>query len=388
MAPAEIAIVGGGPAGLALAALLEAKGIDYIVYERSQREAPPHGGCLDLHPGSGQRAIKEAGLFDVFKQNSRDGDATIHKLYDHTGRQIMEFGEGRDAPEIDRWALRKVLLTGIPDQKVCWSKSIQSAERDATGQVVLTFADGTTASGFKLVVGADGTFSRIRHLVTTANPAYSTKLYITTKIYPSNPFYSKMETLGGKGSMIIMGKGRHMFNSRQGDGHYRIDVGIDGPEDFTTAGIVDLSDHDAVKAWLLQDDSFGSYAPELQDIIRYSEGPFRPWIMYYMPPELLNWSAVPGVTLIGDAAHVTTPFVGDGVNCAMRDAIILSKKLSELGVTDEAIAAYEKEMFPFAIDLITRSMKSMAMFFEEDSPKAFLECMASDQRLIGTTDHV
>lgn len=162
---ADIAIVGGGPSGLALAALFEKNGIDYIVYERSQKEAPPYGGCLDLHPGSGQRAIKEAGLFNEFKKYGRGGDATIHLLYNHHGERVTHFGEGRDAPEIDRAALRKVLLAGVPDEKICWSKAVRFADRDDDGQVVLTFTDGSTASGFKLVVGADGTFSKIRPLV-------------------------------------------------------------------------------------------------------------------------------------------------------------------------------------------------------------------------------
>lgn len=176
--------------------------------------------------------------------------------------------------------------------------------------------------------------------------------------------------------------------ARVGDGHYRIDVGVTGPENFADSGLVDLSDHEAVKDFLLTKEYFGSYAPEMQDIIRQSEGPFRPWIMYYMPTEYLNWDNAPGVTLIGDAAHVTTPFVRDGVNCAMRDSIILSRKLHEYGVTDKAVAEYEKEIFPFAIDLITRSLKSMELFFQVDSPASFFKMMNSDQRLLGTTDYV
>lgn len=197
-----------------------------------------------------------------------------------------------------------------------------------------------------------------------------------------------MQELCRQGSMIVMGDGVHMFNSRQGDGHYRVDVGIPGPEDFAGAGLVDVSDWTAVKAFLMRDDYFGKYTPEMRDIITNSEGPFRPWIMYYFPTERLNWTTAPGVTLIGDAAHVTTPFVGDGVNCAMRDSCILAGKLKELGVNDEAVAAYEKEMFPFAIDVITRSLLSQKMFFDKEAPKSFIEIMASGKPLIGTTDHV
>lgn len=226
----------------------------------------------------------------------------------------------------------------------------------------------------------------IYNQVTSAVPVYSDKLYITTKILPGNPFHPQMEAIAGKGSMIVMGKGVHMFNSRQGDGHYRVDIGLQKPESFATH--IDWTDHAAAKQLLLSSEYFGSYSEEMQEIIRQSDGPFRPWLMYYMPTEHLNWTSVPGVTLIGDAAHVTTPFVGDGVNCAMRDSILLAGKLKQMGVTDEAIAAYEKEMFPFAIDVISRSLLSGEMFFQDDSPRGFLDVMSSGKALIGTTDFI
>lgn len=164
--PPSIAIIGAGPSGLSLGALLEVKGItDYVIYERGGESEPPRGGCLDLHVGSGQRVMKEAGIFGLFKESSRDGDATIHRLWNHNGEHVFSWGEGRDAPEIDRSELRKVLLSAIPKHKIVWGRGVERSERDTNGRVVLTFTDGTTASGFDLVVGADGTFSRIRHLV-------------------------------------------------------------------------------------------------------------------------------------------------------------------------------------------------------------------------------
>ncbi|KAL5610355.1 hypothetical protein FOVSG1_005036 [Fusarium oxysporum f. sp. vasinfectum] len=334
MAP-EIAIAGGGPAGLALAAIPEKNNFDYIVYERSSEQSKPRGGCLNLCVSSGQREMHEARVYDEFKKNSRDGNATIHLL-----SCAMSFSP----------VSRK--------HKIIWSKPVASSHRNEEGQIVLTFADGTMASGFKLIVGADGTNSKIRHLVTDAKPVYSGDLYITTKIHPGNPYYSTLESIGGVGSHVIMGNGKHMFNSRQGDGHYRIDVGLHNPENFPATAGINFDDHEAVKNLLLKDEYFGSYAPELKDIIRHSEGPFRPWLMYHMPTDRLNWSASEDVTLIGDAAHVTTPFVGDGVNCALRDSCILVGKLKEFGVTKRAIAEYEKEMLSYAIDVISRSILS------------------------------
>lgn len=164
MAP-EIAIVGGGPSGLALAGALERAGLDYIVYERSAKDTPPRGGCLDLHIGSGQDAMREAGCFGKFKKHGRLGDATVHRVWDNEGNVVFAWGEGRDAPEIDRFQLKQALLTTIPEDKILWRKHIKSSTRNEQGQIVLSFADGTTATGFKLVVGADGTWTKIRHLV-------------------------------------------------------------------------------------------------------------------------------------------------------------------------------------------------------------------------------
>ncbi|KAH7038960.1 hypothetical protein B0J12DRAFT_764437 [Macrophomina phaseolina] len=381
----DIAIVGGGPAGLALAAILERKGFNYIVYERGRADVPPRGGCLDLHPGSGQRAMKEAGVFDLFKKYSRDGPATIHKVFDKDGNHATGWGEGRDAPEIDRFRLRDALMTAIPKEKVVWEKRVESSERDENGQVVLTFADGSTASGFKLVVGADGVASKIRHLVHDTKPIFTRHVYLSGKIHPTNPFYPKLKAMAGEGSMIVMGKRHHMFNQCQGDGHYRVDLAFEGDEDFSEK-LVDIGSADACRKFLLQDDHFGTFSPTLREIIENAEGPFHPWLLYYFPPDKLNWKTVPGVALIGDAAHVTTPFVGDGANCALRDTFILADKLEEFGITPEAVTEYEKEMFPWATDVITRSRHSESLFYADDAPDGFVEMMKKFP-LVGAADH-
>ena len=162
----EIAIVGGGPSGLSLAALLEAYGVtDYIVYERSDRETIPRGACLDLHVGSGQKVFKEVGAFEELQKCGRWGEATNHIIANRHLESLFEFGEGRDAPEVDRYDIRRMLLGRIPEEKVRFRAGVDGAERDESGKIVLTLSDGTTASGFRLVIGADGAFSKIRHLV-------------------------------------------------------------------------------------------------------------------------------------------------------------------------------------------------------------------------------
>jgi 2-polyprenyl-6-methoxyphenol hydroxylase-like FAD-dependent oxidoreductase len=170
--------------------------------------------------------------------------------------------------------------------------------------------------------------------------------------------------------MVVCGRNTKIWNQRQGDGHYRVDLQFLKPEDFAKNGSVDLADTEAVKKLMLQDEYFGRHFANVRALIEALEGPIRPWPLYYMPPESLSWESAPGVTLIGDAAHTTTPYAGDGVNCAMLDSIILSEKLKEFGMprVQEAIQEYEKKMFPYAADVIRRSNANGELFFDWNAP--------------------
>lgn len=174
--PAPVAIVGGGPCGLIFARLLELAGIDYAVFERDeslQKNTRFQGGTLDLGPEGGQAALKSAGLLPEFKKFARY-DAACFTIQDYQGNLRTRTGEGRDRPEIDRVQLRQLLLRSIPEHRIKWNKKLLGAEIDETkttscsttaADCILRFVDGTSESGFRLVVGCDGAWSKVRHLV-------------------------------------------------------------------------------------------------------------------------------------------------------------------------------------------------------------------------------
>jgi 2-polyprenyl-6-methoxyphenol hydroxylase-like FAD-dependent oxidoreductase len=173
MSPAPIAIIGGGPCGLTFARLLETAGIEYVVFERdaSSVSAPYYqGGTLDLHPETGQEALRRAGLSDKFEKLARR-DATTMVIQDLYGKHLFRFGEGSDRPEIDRLQLRQMLLDSLPANRIRWGKALESAEKDESSKEtgaaswILRFKDGSSESGFRLIVGADGAWSKLRSLV-------------------------------------------------------------------------------------------------------------------------------------------------------------------------------------------------------------------------------
>ncbi|KAJ5891402.1 uncharacterized protein N7473_007630 [Penicillium subrubescens] len=177
--------------------MLERQGISYVVYERSAEDTPPRGECLDIHRSSGQDALKEAGCFE---------ESRNMPVWDSQGNKLFTFGEGRDPPEIDRAQLKQTLLSVIPDGKVRWSTGVDSANRDGEGKIVLSLANGSNESGFNLVVGADGAWTKIRHLVTFSESKYSGMLLLTLFILPSNEFYPTLEEIAGQGPLMIPGR--------------------------------------------------------------------------------------------------------------------------------------------------------------------------------------
>jgi 2-polyprenyl-6-methoxyphenol hydroxylase-like FAD-dependent oxidoreductase len=151
---------------------LECKGFDYIVYERDESEHfNPGGGSLDIHEEDGQRALREAGLFGDFQKHARWED-DVFQVYDMLGKKWAQLGgettPGQNSggrPEIDRLALRKILLNSIPKHKICWNSSLKRVTSGEDGAPVLEFTDGRIATGFSLIVGADGAWSKVRPLV-------------------------------------------------------------------------------------------------------------------------------------------------------------------------------------------------------------------------------
>jgi 2-polyprenyl-6-methoxyphenol hydroxylase-like FAD-dependent oxidoreductase len=106
---------------------------------------------------------------------------------------------------------------------------------------------------------------------------------------------------------------------------------------------IDFTDADAARARVAAE--FAGWAPELTALITDGDTPLVPRPIYALPNGH-RWGHVPGVTLLGDAAHVTAPS-GDGANMAMFDGAELGKAIAARpDDVDEAFAAYETQLFP------------------------------------------
>jgi hypothetical protein len=178
------------------------------------------------------------------------------------------------------------------------------------------------------------------------------------------------------GSSLSIGSGKYLMIQRQGDESYRISFGLQAPEgDFSCNGFVDLRDTEATRH-LLQSVYYPDWSGAQKDIIRHSND-FCAWPLYTLSPRDMRWESVPGVTLAGDAAHLSHPG-GQGVNLAMTDALKLASLIAEHGINniDQAAREYEAHMFPRAIAAITEAIAIEGAMYG-DGPGAFIELICS-----------
>ncbi|MFJ7624538.1 FAD-dependent oxidoreductase, partial [Rhodococcus erythropolis] len=90
-----------------------------------------------------------------------------------------------------------------------------------------------------------------------------------------------------------------------------------------------------------------------------------------------SWSRTPGVTLLGDAAHVMSPFAGEGANLAMLDGAELGEAIASHSGTEEGLAAYEERLFPRSAASAQQSADGLDMCFGENAPQGLLDMFTS-----------
>ena len=86
--------------------------------------------------------------------------------------------------------------------------------------------------------------------------------------------------------------------------------------------------------------------------------------------------------MLGDAAHVMSPFAGEGANLAMYDGAQLATAIADhRGDTNAALLAYEAELFPRSAESARESAESLDIIYREDSPRGLVELFESLTRV-------
>lgn len=291
--------------------------VEVTIFEgESSLDFRSQGGTLDLHASTGQRALKAAGLFDEFLKYARyDGEAL--KICDKnllcyivqegsSNAESSFFSSNR--PEIDRPQLRKILFESLPEGTVQWNRKLKSISIDDS-LPSLHFADGTTATGFDLIVGADGAWSRVRPILTNERPFFSGiagHSLIIPQAQKQNP---KLFDLVNRGSVFAFSDGKGLTAQYMSDGS--LNVGVWGARAEAMADesrnktdtYYDIPDAEVPLKSKLRE-QYRDWHPSLQAFIQEADEERMVPRDLFMLPIGHRWKHRAGVTLIGDAAHL------------------------------------------------------------------------------------
>jgi 2-polyprenyl-6-methoxyphenol hydroxylase-like FAD-dependent oxidoreductase len=336
-----VTIIGAGLGGLTLARVLHVHGIPAIVYEaESSAAARTQGGQIDIHEHNGQLALEAAGLTAEFRAIIHSGAEATRILDPHGNVLFAESDDGTgERPEVLRGDLRRILIESLPAETIQWGKKLIEVASLGDGRHELTFADGSCATT-ELLVGADGAWSKVRSVLSDAKPEYSGITYIETYLYDVDERHPDAAEAVGNGAMYALTPGKGIVAHREAGNVLHTYVELSHSAECI-AGI-DFSD--AATATTRVAAEFDGWVPELTALITDGETAPIPRMIYALP-DAHRWDRVPGVTLIGDAAHLMPPS-GEGANLAMFDGAELGKAIAaHPDDSKTALTIYETAMF-------------------------------------------
>ncbi len=331
----RIAIVGCGTAGAASALFLSRAGHDVVLLERVAEPLPVGAGIM-MQP-SGLLVLERLGLVDrVLARGSR----VDHLVCETTeGRSVLDLrydalGEGLYGVGLHRGVLFETLFgaLGKSDARIVCGAEIDRVRTLRSGDVALVLASGETYGPFDLVVLCDGARSRIRD----AMPA----LTKTVKPYPWGALWfighDRDDRHASRLHQIVRGA-RHMIGllpTGLGPGHG--DVPLVSLFASVRADAIDAVRARGIQAWKQHVRELAPIAERVLDQIHdFAQLTFASYWDVTMP----RWHSH-RVVLLGDAAHATSPQLGQGCNLALCDAAALADALSAAGSIDEALDRY------------------------------------------------
>lgn len=329
----KIAIIGGGIAGLTFARCLSNSDYDIHIFEKKPVFGEI-GAAISVFPNA-LCVMDEIGLLNSVLGTS--GKFENVYLKKDSGSILSKSSPSSDYPVIciHRADLHKILLTDIK-ASLHINSGVKNFKNLDDGTVEVVFENGNS-SVFDAVIGADGLHSVTRkHVINDQKPIFR-GYNIWRGVVKTNFDIGYASETYGKGQRV---------------------------------GIVPIKN--GVYGWwatcneeFLQDDSpegtkpklkrlFGDWHYPIPELIENTEVILKNSLSDRLPQK--GW-AKGNIILIGDAAHPTTPNLGQGGCMAIEGAYLLAKCISKYGLSSKAYSIYEKHQFPRSKEIVNESLK-------------------------------
>lgn len=332
----RIIIVGAGIGGLAAALALQRRGFRVVVYERAQEIREIGAGLIVT--SNARRALRDLGVDEALEAAS--SCAPVHHTCNYaTGavekavrnEQIFQ-QHGMATLQVHRADLHGLLLeaAGANDPDCLRpGHEFVSLDQDEAG-VSVKFANGVTDSA-EAVIGADGNASAVRSFLfpgeaTKFNGQVAFRALIPNDLVPASILQLQM-------AMNPAPK-RYLLYYPLRNGTIMNLIGCGQSDSWEEEGwSIPATNEEFAKA-------YSDFAPDLVALIRsIPPGALFKWGLRDREP-LATWT-VGRVTMLGDAAHPMTPFLGQGACMAIEDAFLLSRAFAASETVYEALRRYE-----------------------------------------------
>ncbi|MFF6809193.1 FAD-dependent monooxygenase [Streptomyces sp. NPDC012403] len=362
MAPskAQVAIVGGGVAGLVTATLLHGHGMDVRLFERTPVLGAVGAG-IQLSP-NGVRVLHRLGLADALARTGVRAGAIETRRWDD-GSPIARVPHGTLCDErfgapyylIHRADLQRCLVSALPEGIVELGKGCtRLVERPDTVELHLTDGSVTTAD---LVIGADGVHSVVRTAVVDDAPRFS-GYSVHRGLVPAEvvPSFTRDPRV-----VFWLGPERHVtyYPIAGGDTVHFSAVGVSpDTRSGSTSAPGAVEDLDA---------AFAGWHEEVRRVVTAAASVTR-WDLF--DRDMAGRYATDRVVLLGDAAHPTLPYLSQGANQALEDAVVLARCLEDArpGDLTGAVRRYEELRLPRTAEVHRRARALGRTFHLPDGP--------------------
>ncbi|CAI1011594.1 3-hydroxybenzoate 6-hydroxylase [Serratia rubidaea] len=338
-------VIGAGIGGLSAAVALKQAGIECEVFEAVE-EIKPVGAAISIWP-NGVKCMQHLGMGEIMETYGGPMRSMAYQEY-RSGAIMTRFSlapliervAGRPCP-VSRAELQREMLDFWGRDSVQFGKRVTEAQEDADG-VTVSFSDGTTARG-DVLIAADGSRSALRPAVLGYTPERRYAGYVNW-----NGLVEIDEAIAPADQWTtFVGEGKRVSLMPVADGRFYFFFDVPLP-----AGLAE--DRSTLRADLQR--YFSGWAPQVQRLIAALDPATTNRIEIHdiEPFERLTRGRI---ALLGDAAHSTTPDIGQGGCAAMEDAVVLGDAFRSHDDIGAALQQYESRRCERVRDLVLKARK-------------------------------